>query len=393
LTAHSQPIPDALARRARELGLAAEAIAAAWDRGKDAVVARRDDRAAFDRGHVCVGAEGDAALYLRSHLADPAAICAGTRGTVSMASFGSNGQFANQLFQYAFLHLYALRAGARVELPAWPFAGLLGRPVAPLSAMRPRLTFWHFEDEEALALWDMDEPPVDIDLEGFFQELPASWRHHRAFVRRLLRLAPAVEDAVARWRAAAVPAGSTLVAIHVRRGDYARADHDAAPQFRPIPIAWYRDWLRATLPTLARPVLYVATDDRPAVLAELAELAPLAPARLDVPQPLPDFLALASADVLAVANSSFSRMAALLGREGQVNVIADPAAGRFAPYDPWADRAFWRRFGTPPDRIRRSLALRLERGKMIQELRGWRRLGRLVPGLPSLAARLARWVR
>jgi hypothetical protein len=74
-------------------------------------------------------------------------------------------------------------------------------------------------------------------------------------------------------------------------------------------------------------------------------------------------------------------------------VIADPGTKGFVPYDAWADRAFWRRFGVPPDRIHRSLALRLERGKMIQELRGWRRVGRLVPGLSFLAARLARWVR
>ncbi|WP_137165325.1 hypothetical protein [Azospirillum brasilense] len=52
-------------------------------------------------------------------LPDPADAGADEGAAVAMTSLGSNGRFANQMFQYAFLRLYGLRAGASIQVPAW----------------------------------------------------------------------------------------------------------------------------------------------------------------------------------------------------------------------------------------------------------------------------------
>ncbi len=113
------------------------------------------------------------------------------------------------------------------------------------------------------------------------------------------------------------PPGTTLVAIHVRRGDYSRLAAEE-PWFRPLPEAWYLRWLAQIWPTLENPVLFVATDDRAAVLPAFAAYHPLdaSEAEAEMPEPrlLADFEILAQSDVLAVCNSSFSHMAALSWR-------------------------------------------------------------------------------
>ena len=38
-----------------------------------------------------------------------------------------------------------------------------------------------------LGLWECDEPPIDVDFSGYFQEIPPCWRPHRPLLRSLLR--------------------------------------------------------------------------------------------------------------------------------------------------------------------------------------------------------------
>lgn len=299
------------------------------------------------------GIAGDGVVFMRSsRLA--AVTLAGTASSdlVTMSRLGHYGRFGNQLFQYAFLKLYSLYTASALAVPAWEGEALFGlsdpRP-GPLPPPPP-LRFLPFDDDD-LALWDVDNPPVNVDFLGYFQEVPAAWLPHRTFLRRLFTLV----DELRRPLQAAVDRlrddGRTLVAIHVRRGDYLTADPVRQPWFRCVPLDWYRDWLAARWPGLARPVLYVASDD-PAAAAAFADFGPLAlddPALASIPAHIRDFFLLTSADVLALCNSSFSRMAALLAEPAQRCFLpsfgtADQAPG-FAPYDPWADRAFWSRFG------------------------------------------------
>jgi hypothetical protein len=63
-----------------------------------------------------------------------------------------------------------------------------------------------------------------------------------------------------------------------------------------------------------------------------------------------DFEVLRRADYLAICNSSFPRMAAILAPPEQRCFIPSFTTQAFEPYEPWIDPAFWARFGPfPPD--------------------------------------------
>ncbi len=312
------------------------------------------------------------------------------RGIVAMSNFGQNGRLGNRLIQYLFLNFYALRNGLSVAMPEWPEGKALEVP-PPAAKLRkgdlPVMRFGPFEDRAALALWNADDPPVDMDFDGYFQEIPESWTRHRGHARRLLRLRPDVEAKVAAWRAAHAPSGTTLVAIHVRRGDFASFDPVANPHFRIAPVAWYRDWLARIWPALPNPRLYLATDDRASITAEFADYAPLAAPDTGLGAVLDDLVAMREADMLALCNSSFSRAAALMAADGQRQAIVDFNAKAIVGYDAWADRAFWRRFGPTPEFAAGDLARRVIEARREHALHPWRRFARKVPVLgPALLA-------
>ena len=313
-------------------------------------------RRLFDRGLVCIGSVEQGPLGVRCYLASDAVgslarIEGASRGRLTVETLSENGRFANQLFRYAYARLYALRHGATAQFPPWEGRSLYGLddpPCAPPAL--PRLNYAGFSDAD-FELWERDDPPVDIDLMGYFQERPACWEHHRPLLRRMFELPAAQRQAIECWRARVTREGErTLVAIHVRRGDYRKGALDLS-YFRLVPEAWYLDWLRALWPTLRDPVLFVATDEpdtiRPCFREFECVSEPLPPPADALPEHVRDFEILRVADRLAICNSSYSRMAALLAPDAQKCWLPSFETQSFAPYAPWADHAFWRRFHDP----------------------------------------------
>ncbi len=319
-----------------------------------AETARQLRRSLFDRGLVCIGAAqamgskalcfltGDAVRSLHN-------LDAESRGHVTFATLTEGGRFANQLFRYAYARLYALRHGLTAAFPEWeggPLFGLHDQSCAGLSF--PRLSFPGFSDEDR-QLWDKQDPPIDIDLAGYFQELPECWRRHRPLLRRLFQLPPDPRQALDAWHHQVTGgARRTLVAIHVRRGDYRILQSKQQPWFRLVPEQWYVDWLRTIWPTLRDPLLFVATDEPETVLPVFQEFpmisAPPVPLSPALPDHVRDFEMLRRADYLAICNSSFSRMAAILAPSTQKCFLPSFERENFVPYEPWMDPAFWTRF-------------------------------------------------
>ena len=264
-------------------------------------------------------------------------------------TLAEGGRFANRLFRYAYVKLYALRHGLTAAVPAWEGEQLFGLADKPCTDLPfPRLTFNGFTDEDR-RLWERDDPPIDVDLSGYFQELPECWRRHRQLLRRLFQLPAGILQAMDAWHQEVTDGGRrTLVAIHVRRGDYRGLQLQSSPWFRLVPTEWYLAWLRAVWPTLRDPVLYVATDEPEAIRPLFREFeivsAPSGSIAPALPDHVRDFEILRRADYLAACNSSFSRMAAILAPATQSCFLPSFQRQDFEPYEPWLDQAFWARF-------------------------------------------------
>lgn len=320
-------------------------------------------RALFDRGLVGIGSVPLAGGQARCFLASDAVrslhrLGVGARGHVAMSALASDGRFANQLFRYAYLKLYASRNGLATAVPAWEGQQLFGLDDPTCDGLDLQKLIFHAFTDEDRRLWEMDEPPIDIDLVGYFQEIPACWRRHRRLLRRMFQLPVDQHRAIDAWHHEATRGGRrTLVAIHVRRGDYRTHQNSTAPWFRMVPEEWYLAWLRTLWPTLRDPLLFVATDEPDAIRPLFREFESVSAAFRGPAQELPDHLRefeiLRRADYLAICNSSFSRMAAILGPSTQRCFLPSFDARAFEPYEPWVDPGFWVRFsdgqsiGTP----------------------------------------------
>lgn len=318
-------------------------------------------RSLFDRGLICIGAvdfgDGQALCFVASDAVRSFnRLDIESRGHVTMTTFLDGAGFANQLWRYACVKLYALRHGLTPALPAWQGNQLFGLEDPSCAGLNfPRISYPGFADDDR-ELWDQDDPPINVDLAGYFQEIPECWRNHRALLRRMFQLSPEHMQAIDAWRAAVTDGGRrTLVAISVRRGDYYKFQTPNLPWFRIVPEEWYLDWLRTIWPTLRDPVLFVASDEPDRVVPVFHEFEPI-PASFpgiaaELPHHVSDFEVLRRADYLAICNSSFPRLAAILASSSQQCFLPSFETQSFVPYQPWIDPAFWRRFANTWSRI------------------------------------------
>jgi hypothetical protein len=320
-------------------------------------------RILFDLGLVGIGsvqiADCEARCFLNSNYVRSLDSLGGwSRGRVAMSSLGNNGRFANQLFQYAYVKFYALRHGLTAAIPAWDGNQLFGLEDPSCVGLNlPELSFGYFSEDD-LVFWKVDEPPVDVDLWGYFQEIPECWQKHRPLLRRMFQLSAEHRHAIEDWRSDVTQAGRrTLVAVHIRRGDYRNFQHWKWPWLRLVPEDWYIAWLRAIWPQLPHPILFVATDEPEAILPLFREFETTSvifgPTVRSIPDHVRDFEILRRADYLAICNSSFSRMAAILASSTQKCFCPSFQMHSFVPYEPWMDRHFWSRFDTRSARLRR----------------------------------------
>jgi glycosyltransferase involved in cell wall biosynthesis len=310
-------------------------------------------RSLFDRGLVWIGSVHVSGSKALCFLASDAVrfLCelnGDSRGHVTMANLEQDGRFANQLFRYSSVKFYALRHGLTAAFPAWQGKHLFGLDdISCEGLVLPTLAFKSFSNDDR-QLWESDDPPINIDLQGYFQEIPECWRRHRPLLRSLFQLPAEHIHAIDTWRNDVAGNGRrTLVAIHLRRGDYRTLQRRDHPWFRIVPADWYLKWLRTMWPTLREPLLFVATDEPDAILPVFQEFEMVSPpgeiART-LPDHIRDFEILRRADYLAICNSSFSRMAAVLAPSTQKCFLPSFETQEFEPYEPWIDPSFWARF-------------------------------------------------
>ncbi|QDU95561.1 alpha-1,2-fucosyltransferase [Lignipirellula cremea] len=259
------------------------------------------------------------------------------RDVIAMSKLGEMGRFGNQVIQYMFLKTYALQHDLEVQTPPWIGQKLFGCEDRPISASLPEFEELYDKDPQRMMIPRLDAPLRNVDVAGYFQYASAYYQPHQAYIRSLFTPVDAVrrplEAAVARLR----QRGRTIVALHIRRGDYGYG------YFYRTPTSWYLRWLESVWSDLDDPVLYIASDDLPNVLGDFKSYSPVTVKDLDIrlrQAPFyPEFFLLSQADVLAIPNSTFSFVAAMLNEKLQAayrSQLSDQVDGsHFHRFDPW----------------------------------------------------------
>ncbi|MGA3065616.1 MAG: alpha-1,2-fucosyltransferase [Tepidisphaeraceae bacterium] len=266
---------------------------------------------------------------------------------VAMSSvLGGNGRFANQLFQYAFLRILARHHGMDVQTSPWIGQLLFGHDDPPPVGQPPICVEGREIAEGVFPDWLMATHRGSIDLWGYFGFDTVHYAPYRDFFRSLYRPLEPIErpmkSAVENLRAD----GHTLVGMHLRRGDF------GSGKFFIAPTEWYVKFLKELWPTLNRPILLIASDEPQKVLADFADFTPRTAADLGMRLPqapfYPDFYLLTQCDVLAISNSSFSFVAAMLNERAKIFCRPHLHLQKLIPFDPWnASPQLHRELGKP----------------------------------------------
>jgi|GEM_PF-2303824 len=254
------------------------------------------------------------------------------RPLVTMSTLGSNGRFANQIFQYAFLRIYAMEHMFHYETSPWIGQQLFGHQDPQMSCQLPLLKETSNLLPEAI-IPNSREVFRSVDFWGYFQYHTSYYAPYKEIFRSLFQPVKAVRDAMEAGFAKLSAMGKTIVALHLRRGDY------GYDYFYVAPSAWYLDWLHELWPRLDDPVLFIASDEPEKVLADFADYRPVTSQSLGMAlhgaDYYPDFYILSRCDIAAISNSSFSFAACMLNPHGKAFFRPSLSLKRLLPFDPW----------------------------------------------------------
>jgi len=260
---------------------------------------------------------------------------------VTMFSIGKNGRFANQIFQYAFLRIYARNHNLRIATSEWIGQVIFGYNDESEIYTSHQLSIVSDLDNsyEALALSilpDAETPYTNVDFVGYFQYHTKYYYHHKDFFQSLFQPIPSIACQMELALERLCSFGKTIIGIHLRRGDY------GSGIFFRAPTEWYRDCLEGFWDTLEDPVLFIASDDIDDVIADFADYMPITNKDLDVDIETMelldfylDFYLLSHCDVVAISNSSFSFAACMLNKIGKFFFRPHLPSQKLIPFDPW----------------------------------------------------------
>lgn len=280
-----------------------------------------------------------------------------------MSSLGKLGRFGNQILQYIFLRVAALQSGAQTQCPPWAGHALFGLNDPPVTAQLPPAIEHSDQSKNLFDLIPELIPYIEnltrqkscrvnhdalqtglanLDLWGFFQVHSRLLAPHKEFIRSLFQPVPILLNQLHTAHQAIRQQGSTLVGLHIRRGDF--LDLPLFGFTYPVPVHWWRDWLDRIWPSLHHPVLLVCSDALDEVLPHFARFSPVTTQDFQLPDSdqfrdldfFKDFYLLTQCDILNISNSTFSFSAALLNKTARQFFRPNwNFATRFSPFDPW----------------------------------------------------------
>ena len=254
-----------------------------------------------------------------------------SKQVICNSSIGQLGRFGNQLLQYGFLRIYAARHDLEIWAPDWVGRDLFDLDDPLPERALPQLQEANVDFIERLGT-EMDASLAGHDLIGYFQGNSARYAPYRHVFRSAFKWGSRVNQILKAWDQVLKVPETTLIAVHLRRGDF------GSGQFWIAPVEWYLTWLERIWPCIKNPVLYIASDD-PSLINEFEAYFPISSRDLgaipDGIEFLGDFYALSSADYIAISNSSFSFVASMLNEKADSFLRPDRNLNQLVEFDPW----------------------------------------------------------
>jgi FkbM family methyltransferase len=259
------------------------------------------------------------------------------RKIIKMSDFGKNGRFANQLFQYTFLSSYALQHNLDIRLPEWQDGKFFNIKTNNNDKEFKKLKEPLDREPDVLRLFDFNTVDIiDKDISGYFQFHTSCYKPFKEKILSTFEINSTIANSIEKDMFSIIPKnGGTLIALHIRRGDYGNG------YFHHTPSDWYKTWLNSIWNQLYEPVLYIATDAIQEVSLEFSDFTFLTSENMifskqnKIPDHIIDFQILRSADLLAIANSTFGFMASMLNTKCNVFVRSHLPSKGLISYDPW----------------------------------------------------------
>lgn len=252
---------------------------------------------------------------------------------ITMSTFGSNGRFGNQIFQYAFLKIYAQEHNLQVEIPKWKLGEyLFGHDDPEITKVLPEVRELSQEIAES-QLINASPPLKNLDIWGYFQYHTNYYAQYKEYFRQLFQPRLEIQNKIKPNLELLRSKGKTIVGVHIRLTDYGFLYCFIAP------IIWYKQLLTEIWHQLDNPVLYIASDEPERVLPYFPEYNPVTAKDLNIELPdadfYPDFYILSQCDVVAISNSTFSFAACMLNQRGQQFFRPHLPSQKLIAFDPW----------------------------------------------------------
>jgi hypothetical protein len=238
-----------------------------------------------------------------------------------MSTLGTMGRLGNQVFQFAFLKLYASHYSLGVQTSPWLGQYLFGHQDPPIQTPLPVVSNISWSPHP----FKPAKPAyINVDIEGQFSWHTSFYKPYKSQFQALFQPKPAIRARLEQGMNELRSKGKTIVGIHIRRGDFLRAKYADHPRNFPVPTEWYTQWLHSIWKSLDQPVLYIASDDlknvtadfqlfNPVTYVDLFSDFPKEPMFHDInPSIYPDYYVLTQCDLLAISNSSYSFSASML---------------------------------------------------------------------------------
>ncbi|NES04776.1 MAG: FkbM family methyltransferase [Okeania sp. SIO2F4] len=248
---------------------------------------------------------------------------------VSMSTLGKNTGLGNQIFQYAFLKIYAQENGLSVETPPWLGQELFGHKDREIYEDLPVVV----ENNNEI-FPSNEEVGKNVDIQGEFLYHTRYYATHKEYFCSLFQPVAEIEAQVKFAWEKLCSRGKNIIGLHLE----VHSDSDENNNAVVAPSEWYKIWLHGLWETLEEPVLFIASDNLEEIpLIYFAEYNPITVRDLEVEVNLEylNFFLLSKCDFVAISNTPFAFAACLLNETGKYFFRPHFPTAKLIPFEPW----------------------------------------------------------